>query len=165
MSATTFEYDAFIPHPLDAVWGAMKRTADLDIMGGQKVVERTSDSRWVCEYDKNTHTECVAEYDEATHTVTVTEDSTAKRTDDTTIISARAAEGGTDVLIVCTVTGGFIVKTLIKLVGSAGMNKTNESIVANITAICEGREPSILSADEIDAFVKERVSELHRDDE
>ena len=67
--------------------------------------------------------------------------------------------------IVCTVTGGFIVKTLIKLVGSAGMNKTNESIVANITAICEGREPSILSADEIDAFVKERVSELHRDDE
>ena len=160
MSATTFEYDAFIPHPLDAVWGAMKRTADLDIMGGQKVVERTSDSRWVCEYDKNTHTECVAEYDEATHTVTVTEDSTAKRTDDTTIISARAAEGGTDVHIVCTVTGGFIVKTLIKLVGSA-----SESIVSNITAICEGREPSILSADEIDAFVKERVSELHRDDE
>ena len=60
-----------------------------------------------------------------------------------------------------TVTGGFLVKALIKLVGSKGMNKASESIVANITAICEGREPSIMSSEEIDSFVKERVSELH----
>lgn len=45
------------------------------------------------------------------------------------------------------------------------VNKASESIVANITAICEGREPSILSSEEIDSFVKERVSELHAKDE
>ena len=48
MSATTFEYDAFVPHPIDAVWKAMRRTSDLDVLGGQKVDERISDSEWAC---------------------------------------------------------------------------------------------------------------------
>lgn len=165
MSETTFEYDAFVPHPLDAVWKAMQRTSDLDVLGGQKVVERISDSEWVCEFDENTRNHCVATYDEAAHTVTVTEDSTAKRTDDTTVISAQEVEGGTNVHIKTTVTGGFLVRALLKLVGKAGVNKASESIVANITAICEGREPRVLSPEEINAFVKQRVSELHEADD
>ena len=111
MSETTFEYDAFIPHPLDAVWKAMQRT------------------------------------------------------DDTTVISAQEVEGGTNVHIKTTVTGGFLVRALLKLVGKAGVNKASESIVANITAICEGREPRVLSPEEINAFVKQRVSELHEADD
>lgn len=164
MSATTFEYDAFVPHPIDAVWKAMRRTSDLDVLGGQKVDERISDSEWVC-VDGETRNHCVATYDEATHTVTVTEESTAKHTDDTTVISARAAENGTNVHIETTITGGFIVRALLKLIGKAGINKASESIVSNITAICEGREPSVLSTEEINAFVKQRVAELHGTDD
>lgn len=163
VSESIFDFEQVVAFPIEDVWQAMKRTSELDVLGGQKVIERVSDSEWTCALDESNTTRCVASYDEATHTVTVILDSATKHADDTTTISASETDGGTLVHVKTCIHGGFIVKALLKLVGKGAYDKASASIVSNIVAICEGRPTSILSQEEINEFVADRVKELHKD--
>ncbi len=165
MSESTYEYEQVVPFPLDTVWKAIRRTSELDVVSGQKVIDRVSDAEWTCEFSDDVTTHCTTVYDEAAHTATVTLDATSKRVDDTTVISAREAEGGTLVHVETTIRGGIVVQALLKLVGKGGIEKSSASIVSNIVALCEGRATSILSADEIKEYTDRRVAELHEDGE
>lgn len=44
MSDSTYTCDELINLPIQDAWAAMKQTSKLDIMGGQEVIERTSDA-------------------------------------------------------------------------------------------------------------------------
>lgn len=161
MSETSFDYTEVVAAPLDAVWAAMQRTSELDVLGGQAVIERTSDADWTCQLEGDKHTtHCTAAYDKAAHTVTVTLDSTAKRVNDTTVITAAPAEGGTEVHVTSTIRGGAIVAGMLKLVGKIGVQGTNKAIVRNIAALATGGEAHVMTSDEVSAIAHERLTEL-----
>lgn len=162
MAENTFEYEEVVPAPIDAVWRAMCRTSELDVMGGQKVIGRVSDTDWTCRLDgddKHT-THCTATCDEATHTVTVTIDSTAKRVNDTTVITAAPEGDGTRVHVAATVRGGAIVAGMLKLVGKVSFQGANKAIVRNIAAIAAGGEGHVMTSDEVSKIAHSRVEEL-----
>ena len=162
MAETTFEFEETLELPLDAVWAAMQRTSELDVMGGQEVVERTSASDWTCALKGTDHTtHCTASYDEASHTVEVTADSTAKHANDTVRISAEAAgDNATVVRIVNVIRGGLIVSGMLKFVGKTGASGASRSILRNIKAIAAGGEGRVMTSDEIEAVAGERLSQL-----
>ena len=162
MAESTFQFEETLEVPFDAAWAAMRRTSDLDVMGGQRVVERISDSEWVTqlENDKNT-THCTAVYDETARTVTVTADSTAKRANDTTVIAAEDAGNGRTLLRVSiTIRGGAIVAGMLKLVGKTGTKGAADSIARNVAAIAAGEEGRAMTQDEIEGVAQERLSQL-----
>lgn len=159
MSESVYRYEATVPFPLPDVWAAMGRTADLDVAGGQAVTERISDSEWTTELDGKATTHCTATCDEAAHRVEVVLDSTAKRDNDTTAIWAEAADGGTRVTVEQTVRGGHVVMGMLKLVGGGALDKVAATVVANIAAICEGRDPRAMSAEEREAYAQQRIAE------
>ena len=165
MSATTFEYEETLDLPLDAVWNAMHRASELDIMGGQPISKRTSDVDWVTEFEtsgKSVFTHCTATFDDATHTLTVMLDSDNKHAKDDTVVIATATPSGTSVKVLETIRGGLIVKGMLKLVGKGAYVTSAKNIVRNIAAIAQGGEGRALSAEEIDAAAHERLEELKK---
>ncbi len=165
MSENTYTYEKTVPSSLDAVWAALKQTSELDVAGGQKVIECVSHSDWTCQIDDNPDhtTHCTAEYDEATHTVTITLDSSVKKADDTTVISAQPDGDGTKISLSSTIRGGALVGAMLKLVGGSSIKRVNERIVDNVAALAAGGEAKALDADDLSAIAKERVEKMKRD--
>lgn len=160
MSDNTFEYEEVLDAPIDAVWAAIKRTSELDIMGGQKVIERVSDAEWTCEFDENHTTHCTATYDEAAHIATVHLQASNKHVEDTTVIEAVPEGASTRVKVSATIRGGAIVSGMLKLVGKSGVQGTNKAIVRNIASLAQGGSAHEMTADEIGGIVNERMGEL-----
>lgn len=163
MSDNTYTYDELINLPTQDAWAAMKQTSKLDIMGGQEVIERTSDADWVCRTDEHHTVHCTAEFDEATHTVTVTNSSTAKRVDDTTVLAAQEEDGGTRVTVTSIIRGGVIVSGMLKLMGKSSVEKVSKRIVANIVTLAQGGATHEMTSDEVSEIAEGRLGELkHR---
>lgn len=160
MTDNTFAYDGLIDLPIDAVWSAMKRTSELDVLGGQRVIERDSDADWTCRTDERNTSRCHADYDETSHTVTVTIDSTAKHVKDTTTIAARSEGDGTRVTVTAIIRGGAVVSAMLKLIGRASVQGVNKRIVANIATLAQGGTTHEMTEDEISAVAGERLDAL-----
>lgn len=160
MTDNAFTYDELIDLSIDAVWSAMKRTSELDVLGGQQVIERDSDADWTCRTDERNTSRCHADYDEPSRTVTVTIASTAKRVKDTTTIEARAEGDGTRVTVTAVIRGGAVVSAMLKLIGRAGVQSVNRRIVANIATLARGGATHTMTEEEISAAAGDRLDAL-----
>ena len=76
MPESTHTYQVIIPYSIEEVWQALKHAADLDVAGGQEIVERVSDAEWTTALDERHSTRCTAAYDDAARRMDVTMDST-----------------------------------------------------------------------------------------
>ena len=65
MPESTHTYQVIIPYSIEEVWQALKHAADLDVAGGQEIVERVSDAEWTTALDERHSTRCTAAYDDA----------------------------------------------------------------------------------------------------
>ena len=132
MLESTHTYQVIIPYSIEEVWQALKHAADLDVAGGQEIVERVSDAEWTTALDERHSTRCTAAYDEAARRMDATMDSTAKHENDTTSISLASVDAGTEVTVEQTVRGNFVVMKMLQLVGVGALDKVAGSIVSNI---------------------------------
>ena len=163
MSESTHTYQVIILYSIEEVWQALKHAADLDVAGGQEIVERVSDAEWTTALDERHSTRCTAAYDEAARRMDVTMDSTAKHENDTTSISLASVDAGTEVTVEQTVRGNFVVMKMLQLVGVGALDKVAGSIVSNIEALCSGGETRRMSTEDLEAYAKERVADWEKD--
>lgn len=163
MPESTHTYQVIIPYSIEEVWQALKHAADLDVAGGQEIVERVSDAEWTTALDERHSTRCTAAYDEAARRMDVTMDSTAKHENDTTSISLASVDAGTEVTVEQTVRGNFVVMKMLQLVGVGALDKVAGSIVSNIEALCSGGETRRMSTEDLEAYAKERVADWEKD--
>lgn len=152
-----------IAYPLEEVWAALQRTADLSIVDGWQTVQRTSDSEWVAEF-QGKRMPCKTVFDEAAHRADVSMRNPMKRfSHDTATIEAVETEAGTQVTVTMIIRGGPMTMIMTKLTGTAATDRIADNVISNIEAICADEEPHDIPSDEILDFARKRVEELHQE--
>jgi len=149
-----------IPCPLNDVWVAMHRTADLAITDGWQTIERTSDDAWAGELQGKKVT-CTTSYNADDYSAEVTmHNSMKRRTVDTTCLQATPTDGGTEVTITTTIRGGAVTMFMVRLTGEGAMEKLGQNIISNIEALCRGEEAHGLSQEELEAYARTRIDQI-----
>jgi hypothetical protein len=158
MGESIHSYEEVVPFPVEQVWSALHRTADLDLQGGLEVFERVSDSEWTTKL-QNRVTRCSTLFDEEHHRATVTMKVDVRRSSDTAVLTAAQVEDGTRVSIDFIMRANVVLLKLSELIGAGAYENIARTVVGNVKAICQGLPTHIQSQEQLEAYARARVDE------
>lgn len=161
MAEYVYDYKKQSSFPLEKVWAALHKTADLDLAGGAHLVERISDSEWTHSAgDANVITHNKATYDEQFHRVSVASRCSKKKQLDEAFLEAIQQEKGTLIKISFITRANPLVLLMVKLMGASMYGKMCDHIVSNIEALCAGQAAQSWSLNEMEDAARGRLNEL-----